>query len=789
MSSRVNWLAGGLCALLVSVPLAGDPQARHISGAVHDGNDQGVARTGVRIDGAGADVTTDSGEFKFPLLPPLKVGFPVTFHVAGWVITDPCVLARGRMYLPDPEAESISLKVLRSGDQRLVSSHSIGCLVEQEATHFEVKPASAQSPRSSLQGKQTPVLAGVEEPSMPGLSAGRPSEVRILPASYRVGFHPEPVDSSSEDSPADTPREFDSFLASQAKVLGFTVEQLTAAIDEWARAAEDGYQRGLAALYRRRYAEASQFISASIPSPPGRFVERYVPLARAEYEQGHYATAETALRKVLEVHPGDPIVLNLLGLALAVQARYADSEPFFRQAIQVDRGILGPDSADVAAIIGNLADLYRTQHRYVEAKPLYEQALKIEKQALGPDDPDVATSLNGLALVYHALGRDAEAMKLCEQAVAIDARHKDSEPPQDVAATLCNLADLYRANGMYERAEPLLTQAEEVVVKGVGPQHPMVARVENFWGLLYHAEGKESDAASTYALALAVAEHALGAEHPFVATILDNLGEVYRAQGNYSDAERLYEQALAIAKKTERDQLEMGLYLNHLAFLHHVQGDYPKAESFYKQALAIDEKGMRPDDPDLAVALGNLGLIYKDEGKYADAEPLLKRALAINEKVLGPDDQALFANLETLADTLTHLSRSREAKVYEDQMKRILLDVQAYQAHQRGDDAQAESLYRNAVASAEKSLGPQDSEVGRELRNLGVILHAEGKDVEAESSLNGALAIQEKALGPQDPKVATILENLADVLAKLGRYSEAKTYEEKAAAIRARVEQ
>lgn len=789
MHIRLNRLAGGLCAILVSVPLAGKPQTRHISGSVHDGNDQGVAQTEVRIDGAGADTTTDSGEFKFPFLPPLKVGFAVTFRVKGWVIIDPCMRARGRIYLPDPDAETVSITVLRPGDRGLLSGHSIGCIVEEEATHFEAKPASAQSPRSSLQDEMVPTFAGRGEPEAPGVRTSSPGTARIVAAAYRMDFFPSPSATLSPPGSEKTPPEASSFLASQAKELGFTAEQLTAAMDQWARTTEDVYQKGLAALYERRYPEASEFISASIPSPPGRFVERYVPLARAEYEQGHYTAAESGLRKVLAIHEDDPVILNLLGLVLAAQARYADSEPFYKRALEVDRGIHGPDHPDVAAIIGNLANLYRTQHRYAEAEPLYEQALKIQKQALGPDDPDVATSLNGLALVYHAQGRDAEAIELYEQAAAIDGKAMDSEPPQDVAATLCNLADLYRAHAMYERAEVLLKRAEEIVLKGLGPQHPAVARVENFWGLLYHSEGKESDAASTYMLALAIAKHALGPEHPFVATILDNLGEVYRTEGEYSDAEPLYQQALEIAKKTEPDQLEMGTYLNHLAVLYHAQGDYPKAESFYRQALAIDEKLMKPDDPDLAVALGNVGLIYKDEEKYADAEPLLRSALAINEKVLGPDDRALFANLEVLAYTLSRLNRPREAKVYEDRMKRILLNVQAFQAHEKGDDARAESLYRSAVASAEKSSGPRDPEVARELSNLGVVLHAEGKDAEAESALQRALAVQEGALGPQDPKVATILENLASVLGKLGRDAEAKTYKERAARIRANLKQ
>jgi hypothetical protein len=84
----------------------------------------------VDIDGIDVGVATDKGAFSFDV-PPFKVGFPYTFHVAGWVILDPCVLARGRLYLPDPDAEKVTLKVARPGDKSLLSANSIGCLVEE----------------------------------------------------------------------------------------------------------------------------------------------------------------------------------------------------------------------------------------------------------------------------------------------------------------------------------------------------------------------------------------------------------------------------------------------------------------------------------------------------------------------------------------------------------------------------------------------------------------------------------------------------------------------------------
>src|SRR5450631_2680398 len=124
------------CIVLMAGPMASVPQVRHVLGSVRTLDDQPVSRAEVDIDSIDARAATEHGAFSYDV-PPLKVGFPYTFHVAGWVIFDPCVLARGRLYLPDPDAEKVALRVARPGDNRLLSANSIGCLVEGKASQFE----------------------------------------------------------------------------------------------------------------------------------------------------------------------------------------------------------------------------------------------------------------------------------------------------------------------------------------------------------------------------------------------------------------------------------------------------------------------------------------------------------------------------------------------------------------------------------------------------------------------------------------------------------------------------
>jgi tetratricopeptide (TPR) repeat protein len=94
------------------------------------------------------------------------------------------------------------------------------------------------------------------------------------------------------------------------------------------------------------------------------------------------------------------------------------------------------------------------QGRSSEAIPLALRALTIREKALGPNHPDVAVSLNNLAELYRAQGRYADAEALHKRALTI--RVKALGPDHaNVAISLNNLALLYDKQGRYTDAEPL----------------------------------------------------------------------------------------------------------------------------------------------------------------------------------------------------------------------------------------------------------------------------------------------------------------------------------------------
>ena len=80
-----------------------------------------------------------------------------------------------------------------------------------------------------------------------------------------------------------------------------------------------------------------------------------------------------------------------LALSLWHQGKYAEADPFYRQAIEIDEKALGGDHPTVATLYSNLAALLYTQGKHGEAEPMFRRALEISQASLGSDHPTTLT--------------------------------------------------------------------------------------------------------------------------------------------------------------------------------------------------------------------------------------------------------------------------------------------------------------------------------------------------------------------------------------------------------------
>jgi tetratricopeptide (TPR) repeat protein len=220
----------------------------------------------------------------------------------------------------------------------------------------------------------------------------------------------------------------------------------------------------------------------------------------------------------------------------------------------------------------------------------------------------------------------------------------------DVAESLSRLGTLYRKQGRYRRAEPLIKRALAIRETQLGPEHPDTAQSLNNLALLYQLIGRYDAAEPLYVRALAIYETQLGLEHPDTATSLNNLARLYKLIGRYDAAEPLFERALAIREtQLGPEHPDTAQSLNNLAGLYYSIGRYDAAAPLYERALAICETQLGPEHPDTATSLNNLAALYRSIGRYDAAAPLYKRALAIRETQLGPEHPDTAISLNNLA--------------------------------------------------------------------------------------------------------------------------------------------
>jgi tetratricopeptide (TPR) repeat protein len=87
--------------------------------------------------------------------------------------------------------------------------------------------------------------------------------------------------------------------------------------------------------------------------------------------------------------------------------------------------------------------------------------LVIKERLYGPDHPEVAITLTNLGNTYRALGKAQKSRELLERALVIKERHYGPNHP-NLAATLTNLGNAYRDLGDTQKKRELLDRALEI---------------------------------------------------------------------------------------------------------------------------------------------------------------------------------------------------------------------------------------------------------------------------------------------------------------------------------------
>jgi tetratricopeptide (TPR) repeat protein len=162
----------------------------------------------------------------------------------------------------------------------------------------------------------------------------------------------------------------------------------------------------------------------------------------------------------------------------------------------------------------------------------------------------------------------------------------------------------------------------------LGPEHPETLSTINNLAGIYRDEGKYELAEPLLVRVLEVRQHVLGQDHPDALITMNNLGLLYVYQGNYQRAEPLLAKALDVRRRTlGQEHPDTLISTNNLALMYAYEHMDEKAEQLYLQVLDLQRRVLAREHPRRLATMNDLAALYIRTHKYAAAESLLRDAL------------------------------------------------------------------------------------------------------------------------------------------------------------------
>lgn len=472
---------------------------------------------------------------------------------------------------------------------------------------------------------------------------------------------------------------------------------------------------------------------------------------------GQYGPAEDLLKKSVALSPGptstlptDPVGiaaakasaerLESLGYVLRLAGKYSAASGVYQLSLGMKRKLYaGTDSAALATSINSLAILKRKQGIYDEASKLYHEALEMRKRLFGTVHLDIAQSYNSLGCLFQDQGEYEQATKMLTEAIRQREVLLGNSHP-DVAMSLLNLGNTYIDWCRFTEAEPVLDRSLAIYEAIFGPEHPSVALVLNSLAGLHQETGRFETAIPFYVRNLETKLKMIGEKHPDLALAFNDI-------------------AVLCSRKDNNDM----------------------AEDFFKGALAIRRQVLGENHPDFAQSLQNLGSVYQQQQYYSQALPLFQQALSINIQAFSPSHPNVASSHTSIGGLLQLMGSSRYSESV-DHYKKAYNIYLAKLADGKPDSdlaltcndlaivyvkmnrhKEAEEMYLESLKHYTGCFGPDHSDVGQALKNLGAFYAgAQAHDkAKATQYLAQSVRVFETSLGSAHPRTIATRELLS----------------------------
>lgn len=273
-------------------------------------------------------------------------------------------------------------------------------------------------------------------------------------------------------------------------------------------------------------------------------------------------------------------------------------------------------------------------------------------------------------------------------------------------------------------------------------------------GSSFRGLGDHDQSSTVLKAALALSEEVYGEDDVKVAYVLKELGQTQREQVDGDAALRSFERSLALYERhLGPDHAMVAALLFHVATIgldHREQRpeQLPLTDSLLQRSLTILEGLPEPDGFTLSAVYRHLALVRMEQDRLDEAQDLVMRA--------------------------TEYARSNDYQLFDDELLGLLVSdlgrAYLYQAR----FAEAESLFRESLATIERLFGPDHGKVGYQTNYLAHALSQLGEYEEAEALFKRTIDLFAAQLGSPNLLNAQVRWDLAMMHESAGEYELAK---------------
>jgi len=444
-----------------------------------------------------------------------------------------------------------------------------------------------------------------------------------------------------------------------------------------------------------------------------------------------------------------------------------------------------PDEEAARAVSQEISAFYRDGDFEKAALAAEKYTAALEK-AFGVGSNDAADGYALQAKFFARAGNATKSRDARAAALRILSATRGQKPELE-SASLLALAMASSDLEEFDIAADLAIRAATILQEGECECHPIVPNVLASLAPKAGAAGRPWQEERCLELALWAATKAFGEDSSERLDYLSAVATSYENLQQYPEAAALWETAITIReKKADRADHALTKCRVGAASCHELMGDYAKAESIARRAVEQAPPRPRRHRPQYEAALRILARACAHQGKWEEAESVAKQALTIAETNSGAESEEANEARQTLALVYSLQDRLREA---EDVIRQSLAassgkkgrkddmllqaSALAFLLWNAGKHDEAEQMFAQTIAAAEKDWGNDAASLAFIKANLGANYFYQGRYKEAETITRQSLETLQNAVGETHPRVAMMHINLATVEAAQGRWTEA----------------